>query len=159
MVAVLLQAALALGGIVIPGGIIMHRTIAIAVRHTIGAGEIFHRVGHVGVGIEQAGGVAAIAQSACGGGLDLHQAVIAFRDDTRIASALALDHAAHQFFRQVVGGGMAGNQRIEIAVGIEPRHAQVLCGSGRGGERDQNGCNANFANHVGSGFWGCSVCG
>ena len=105
----------------------MHRAVGVAVGGMIGAGEIFHRVCHVGVGIEQAGGGAAIAHGTGGAELDLHQAVIALADGARISAALALDHAAHQVHRHIVGGGMPGDQRIEIiAVGVEASHALVL---------------------------------
>src|SRR5674476_579149 len=103
-----------------------------------------------------AGGGALIAHGAGGRELDLHQAEIALGDHARIAAAFALDDTAHQVFRQIIGSGVPGDQAVEIAVGVEPGHALVFCGSdrGRGGERNQKSCNAYFANHVVSGFFG-----
>ncbi len=151
----------AFGGVVIAGGVIVHRPAGIAAGDMIGAGEIFHGISHVGVGIEQAGGAAAVTHRTRGREFDLHQAVIAARHDARIAAAFALDNAANQIFRNIVGGGVPGDQRVEITTGIEAGDAQVFGGSGRcgHGQRDANSCDADFANHVGSEFWGMAPCG
>ena len=46
----------------------------IAIGGAIGAGEIFHRLGQIGVGIAQFLGGAGVAEAARGAELDLHQA-------------------------------------------------------------------------------------
>jgi hypothetical protein len=89
--------------------------------------------------------------------LDLHQPVIARADRTRIASTLTLDNAAYQIFRHVVRGGMAGDQCIKIAVGIETRDTLLLRECRRGGKHNQNRRECEFANHSGSGLQMCVV--
>src|SRR5512141_2016080 len=132
----------------------MHRTVGIAVGCMIGAGESVYRIGHVGVGIEQAGGAAAITHGAGGAESDLHHAVIALADGARSTAALALDDAADQILRDMVGGGMARDQRVELAVGIKAGEPLVLGESDRyGDKRGQNRGKAKFANHVSSGFF------
>ena len=76
--------------------------------------------------------------------------------DARIAAALALDDAAHQVLRHIIGGGMPGDQRVEIAIGVETGHALVLVRKRPTPrrQRDQNSCKANIANHVGSRVFG-----
>src|SRR5437899_3052666 len=50
--------ARAFGGGIIPAGIIGHGALVVAVCGAVGAGEIFHRISKVGVGIAQSGGIA-----------------------------------------------------------------------------------------------------
>ena len=109
----------------------MDGTIAVAAGDLISAGEIFDGVGHVGVGIEQAFDAAAIAQGAGRAEADLHQAVISLADGAGIAAAFAADHAAHQVLGQVIGGGMAGNEAVEIAIGVEHAIVADLRGSAK----------------------------
>ncbi len=145
--------AIALGRVIIAGGIVVHGAVGIAAGGVIGAGKIFHRISHVGIGVEQTGSVALIAHGPRGAELDLHQTVIAGAHDARVTAALAADHAAHQLLRHAIGGRLTGDQRIEIAVGIERCGvAAMLCGNGRygSGERKQSRCNKKMANHVGS---------
>jgi hypothetical protein len=97
----------------------VHGAIGVAASCTISAGKLFHRIGHIGVGIEQAGRAAALTHSARSAKPNLHQAIIAGVDDTRIAAALTPNNTAHHALWNVVGGRMPGDKRIEIAVGVE----------------------------------------
>src|SRR3954469_14350775 len=54
--------ALALGDVVIAFGEVLHGAVVVAIRGAIGAGEIFHAIGEIGVGIVQALRVAAVAE-------------------------------------------------------------------------------------------------
>src|SRR5437764_11097430 len=65
--------SLLLGGIVISAGVIMHRAVVVAVSSPVGAGEIFHTISEIGVGIAQPFGSAGVAKPAHGRELDLHQ--------------------------------------------------------------------------------------
>src|SRR5258707_11904280 len=56
--------ALAFGGVVIAAGVIGHGAVVIAVCSAVGAGEMFHRVSEIGVGITQAFGRTGGAESA-----------------------------------------------------------------------------------------------
>ena len=81
--------------------------IAVAIGGAIGAGEVLHGVGEVGVGIAQAGGIAGVADPARGRELDLHQPDgAAAADEVRLIAALAHDDAMHQRFRHAIGAGM-----------------------------------------------------
>ena len=89
----------------------------VAVCGAVCAGEIFHRVSKVGVGIAQSGGIAGVAEAACGRELDLHQADgAAAPDECRPIAAFPHDHAMHQDFRHAVGLRMSSNQRIVFDV-------------------------------------------
>lgn len=90
----------------------MHRAIGVAARRAIGAGEILHRIGEIGVGVEQAVGVARVADTARGAEPDLHQSVIAGVHGAGIAAALDLDDAANEMLGHAVGGGVLGDQCI-----------------------------------------------
>jgi hypothetical protein len=81
-----------LNGVVLAGRIIVHGAIGIAVSCAVSAGKIFRRIGDIRVGIEQAGGAAAIAHSARSAKPNLHQTIIAGVDDARIATALTPDN-------------------------------------------------------------------
>src|ERR1700730_18831287 len=68
-----MRETLPLGGLVISAGVIMHGAVVVAVGSAVGAGEIFHRISEIGVGIAQSLGGAGVAEAAGGGELDLHQ--------------------------------------------------------------------------------------
>jgi hypothetical protein len=70
------------------GGIVVHCTTVIAVRETISAGQIFHRISHVGVGVEQTSGIAGVSHRAGRLELDLRHPVVACAHHARIAAAL-----------------------------------------------------------------------
>ena len=106
--------------------VIVDGALLVASRRAIGAGEILHRIGHVGVGIEQAVGGAAIAHRLGGAEADLHQAVVALADHPRVALALDMDDAAHQRLRHAIGGRVLGDQRV------------VRSGHGAAGRRHQS---------------------
>jgi hypothetical protein len=105
----------------------MHCAIGVAIGDAIGARKIFHRVCHIGVGIEQTGRGASVTQPAGGRELDLHQPKISFADGARVAAALALDHASDQVLGNVVRRGMTGDQRIDTAIGIRHCRPLFLC--------------------------------
>ena len=107
--------ALRLRPVVVAALVVADRLFVVAAGRAVGAGEIADRIGHVGVGIEQAAGVAAVAHGAGGAEPDLHQAVIAGADDTRVALALDMDDAADQGFRHAMGRGVLGNEVIVFA--------------------------------------------
>ena len=132
----------------------MHRAVRVAAGDAIGAGEILHRIGHIGIGIEQTGGVAAIAEPACGVEPDLHEPVIALADSARIAAALALDDPANQLLRDIVGCGMLGDERIKIAVGVDHGDAFFRAGERRASKRNHDRGEAETASHVSSTFKG-----
>src|ERR1700736_5370777 len=48
-----MRETLPLGGLVISAGVIMHGAVVVAVGSAVGAGEIFHRISEIGVGIAQ----------------------------------------------------------------------------------------------------------
>jgi len=102
----------------------------IAARDLVGAGEITHRIGHVGVGIEQALRAAAVTERARGAETDLHHPVVALGDGARIVLALAHDHAMHQRHRQAVGGRVLGDQRGVGAVHAMQRRVRDRSGGG-----------------------------
>jgi hypothetical protein len=112
--------------VVLAGRIIVHGAIGIAASCAISAGKILRRIGDIRVGIEQAGGAAAIAHSARSAKPNLHQALVAGVDDARIATALTPDNTGHQALWNVVGGRMPGDKRIEISVGVERCSMSVL---------------------------------
>ena len=82
----------------------MHGAVVVAIGGAPGAGEIFHAVNQVGIGIAQPFGVAGVAEAARGRELDLHQADgAAASDQFRMVLAFAHDHPMHQRFRHQIG--------------------------------------------------------
>jgi hypothetical protein len=86
----------------------------VAAGNPVGIGEILHRIGHVGIGIEQAAGVAAITHATRSPEPDLHQSIVTLTHDVGAAAAFTLDDTPHKRLWHVVRGGMFGNQCIEI---------------------------------------------
>ncbi|MDU1669403.1 MAG: HAD-IC family P-type ATPase, partial [Bradyrhizobium sp.] len=97
-----------------------------------------HVVAHA---IVQAGRVAGVAEAARGAELDLHQAdAAATADQVLLIFALAHDHAVDQRLGNVVGGGVDGDQRIDMrmagvhVLGLDVRRLAIgLAGLGRRG--------------------------
>src|ERR1700745_3063404 len=83
--------------VVIAAGVIGHGAMMIAVCGAVGAGEISHRIGEIGVGIAQPFRRSGVAKAAGSGELDLHQADrAAAPDEVGLITALAQDHPMHQ---------------------------------------------------------------
>ena len=113
--------ALRLGFVVVAALIIPDRLVLITRSGAVRAGEIPDGIGHVGVGIEQAAGVAAVPHGLSGAEPDLHKAVIAGAHDAGIALALDMDDTPNQGFGHAVGGGMLGDEVIVLAgAGVLP---------------------------------------
>src|SRR6185312_4892478 len=87
------EEALGAGLIVVAAGIVPDRAVGVAFADEIGAAQIFHAVAQVRVGIEQAGGGAAVAHRPGGVVADLHEAVIRTIAGARVVAALAHDDA------------------------------------------------------------------
>lgn len=100
------------------------RARLVALGGAIGAGEIGHRVTHVGCRIEQTLGGAAIAERAGGAEANLHQPVIAAIDGARIEIALAANDPTHQRDRQAVGVGVLLDQRVQHRAVVRRRRPQ-----------------------------------
>src|ERR1700754_3875276 len=105
-----------LGGVIVAAGLIAYLALVIAVCGVIGAGEIFHGPGQVGLWIAQSFGRAGVAETACGSELDLHQPDVAMADKVWPVAAFAHDHPMHQCLRQVVGLGVGRDQRVVLRI-------------------------------------------
>ncbi len=92
--------------------VILHGAVGIASAAREAPGQILHRISQIGIGIEQALGVARITQTTRGAETDLHQAVIAAMDNRGIAPALDPDDAVNEVLGQAVGDRVLGDQRI-----------------------------------------------
>src|ERR1700688_545241 len=62
---------LPLGGVIIAAGVIGHGAAVVAICSAVGAGQIFDRIGQVGIGVAQPFGGAGVAEAARGRELDL----------------------------------------------------------------------------------------
>ena len=113
--------ALRLGFVVVAALIIPDRLVLIAAGGAVRAGEIPDGIGHVGVGIEQAAGVAAVSHGRAVPSRICIKAVIAAAHDAGIALALDMDDPPNQGFGHAVGGGMLGDEVIVLAgAGVLP---------------------------------------
>src|ERR1700674_1895664 len=105
--------ALALGLVVVAALIERDRERLVAARGAIGACEIAHGVGEVGVGVEQPLCRAGVAERAGRRVLDLHQAHgAAAADGAGVVAAFARDHLAHQRLGHAIRLGVARDQCV-----------------------------------------------
>ena len=93
---------MALSFCIIAAGIKPHGAVRIAACGSIGAGEIFHRISHIGVGIEKALRIAGITHGTRRSHSDLHYAVITIVDSEWIIAALPLYNAMNEFMGESV---------------------------------------------------------
>src|SRR5690606_5931152 len=110
----LFEQALALGVVVVAALVVADGGVLAVAADDPGAAQVFHGVFEVGVGVEQARGVAAIAHGTGGVVADLHQAPIRAVARLRVVAALLLHHAVDERFGHVVVGGVFGDEAVDI---------------------------------------------
>jgi hypothetical protein len=110
--------ALTLGIVIVAAGKISDSLVRVAAGDSIGAREVAHAVGQVGVGVEKAVRGARVAERSRRGVLDLHEPEGSTPTDRPgVVAALADDDAVHQGRRDVVDFGVLDDQRLQV----EPR--------------------------------------